>query len=175
MNLARERKAIDAALDEYRKRLDTIPDDKFTATPGDGGWSFAEVYSHIMQATLGASIAMERCASNNCRPEPKGLNWIGRFVMLMRRFPARIKQPPQVAARLPAVKIDKEEARNLVMKCRKKIDQLAPLVPGAAKTVRHKHPRLGALNAQQWLRFIRVHLEHHIKQLNRIEKKLRVQ
>ena len=45
MNLIKERKAIDAALTDYRERLDTIPDELFQQTPADGSWSPAEVYS----------------------------------------------------------------------------------------------------------------------------------
>jgi len=63
MNIAKERKAINAALDNYRAQLDTVSDEQFAETPVDGGWSYAEVYSHILQATLGSSIALERCAA----------------------------------------------------------------------------------------------------------------
>jgi hypothetical protein len=174
MNILTERKCIDKALDDYRARLDTIPEELFTKTPPGGGWSFAEVYSHILQATLGAAIPMERCASNNFKPEPKGLNLLGHFVLLAGRFPpVRIKVPDKVAAKMPALKIDKEEAKNLLVKCRKRINDLAPNLKDASMIVRHKHPRLGAMNAAQWLKFIRIHLQHHIKQLDRIEKKLK--
>jgi hypothetical protein len=174
MNIAAERKRIELTLDNYRAQIDAIPDELFTETPPGGGWSYAEVYSHILQATLGACIAMERCTSNNCKPEPKGLNLIGRFVMLAGRFPpVRIKVPESVTARMPALKIDKEEAKNLLVKCRKRINDLAPNLIDASMVVRHRHPRLGAMNAEQWFKFIRIHLEHHIKQLQRIRKKLK--
>jgi len=174
MNLARERKAIDDALDDYRAQIDEIPDDWFTKTPAEGVWSFAEVYSHIMQATLGSSIAMERCVHNNCEPTTKGLNFLGRLVLFTGRFPpVKVKVPPSVLARNPVVKLSKEEAKNLIIKCRKRLEGAMHMIREASPNVRYKHPRMGMLNAVQWLKFIRIHLQHHLKQLERIRKNLK--
>ena len=114
MNLVKERKAIDDALDNYRAQLDTIPDEQFTETPRGGGWSSAEVYSHILQATLGSFIGLERSANDNCPPTRKGLNFVGQLVMLTGSFPVRLKVPKVVAAKMPVSKISKEEAKNLL-------------------------------------------------------------
>ena len=54
MNIVKEYKSIEFALNNYQSRLETIPDELFTVTPPGGGWSYAEVYSHILKATLGA-------------------------------------------------------------------------------------------------------------------------
>lgn len=169
MKLAGERKAIEAALDAYRAWLDRLPDDLFDVTPPSGGWSFAEVYSHVLQSTLGASIAAEKCARGTAPTTRKGLNLLGRFMMLTNRFPpAKIKAPPVI----PVLKITKEEARNMIIKCRKRIESIAPLLPEAQDHHRISHPRLGMLHAKHWFKFLRVHLQHHLKQLERIEKEL---
>ena len=173
MNLARERKAIDAALDNYRAQIDEIPDEWFTETPAEGAWSFAEVYSHIMQATLGSSIAMERCVHNNCEPTLKGLTFLGRWVLFTGRFPpVKVKVPPSVHAKYPVVKVSKEDAKNLIIKCRKRLEGTMHLIKEAPPNARFKHPRMGMLDAAQWLKFIRIHLQHHLKQLERIRKNL---
>ncbi len=172
MTVSQTRKAIDTALDEYRNRLDTIPDEQFIETPPGGGWSYAEVYSHILQADLGSTIAMERCVNGTCNPTRTGINFLGRMVMLFRRFPpVKIKVPEKTASKMPVAKISKEEARNLIVKCRKRIDDIAETIKNADPLSRHKHPRLGNLNAKQWLKFILIHTNHHIKQLDRIKRK----
>lgn len=172
MNIAKERSAIDKALDDYRAKLDTISDELFTKNPEDGGWSYAEVYSHILKATLGSSIALERCTHSNCEPTKKGLTLLGRYMMLMGSFPpVRVKMSEALAAKMPAEKISKEDARNLIVKCRKRIDDTAPLIKDSSPNFRSKHPRLGMLTAGQWFKFIRIHLYHHLKQLGRIENK----
>lgn len=173
MNIAKERRAIEAVLDDYRAKLDTITDERFTETPPGGGWSYAEVYSHILKATLGSCIALERCTHGNCEPTKKGLNLMGRFMMLAGIFPpVRLKMSEALAAKMPVEKISKEDAKNLLIKCRKRIEDTSPLIRDSSANFRYKHPRLGMLTAWQWFKFIRIHLYHHLKQLKRIEKKI---
>jgi hypothetical protein len=173
MTIAAERKAIETALDDYRNRLDVIPDDQFDVTPPGGGWSYAEVYSHIMQATLGSSIAAEKCSLSSCKLTAKGRSIIGFFVLTFNRFPPfPVKTPKAIAAINPVKKITKEEARNLLVKSRKRINDIADLLPNSLPNRRVKHPRLGMLNGRQWFKFILIHLNHHLKQLDRIEKKV---
>ncbi|WDF78851.1 DinB family protein [Mucilaginibacter sp. KACC 22773] len=173
MSTVKERRYINAALDNYREILDTIPDEQFTETPPGGGWSYAEVYSHILQATLGSSIALERCTHGSCPPTKDGVTWAGRLLLLLGVFPpVKVKIPDTVADKMVAGKISKEDAKNLIIKCRKRVDATAPLIDASSAASRYKHPRLGMLNARQWFRFIRIHLEHHLKQLERIKNKL---
>jgi hypothetical protein len=173
MTLDAERRAIEATLDEYRARLDSIADEQFDATPPAGGWSYAEVYSHIMQATLGSTIALEKCTTSACLPTTKGRNLIGRLVFTLNTIPIRFKMTPMMAQKNPPKKINKEEARNLIVKCRKRINDVFGLIHDFSPHKRIKHPRFGMLNARHWFKFILIHLNHHIKQLNRIEKNLR--
>ena len=173
MNIAKELKAIQTALDNYRSQLDLIPDGQFDITPPKGGWSYAEVYSHIMQATIGSSILLERCTHSTSKPVKGGINWWGRYVLLTGLFPpVKTKMPDDVAARLAPKKIEKEEAKNLIVKCRRRMDDMAALIISNPSTRRGKHPRLGMLTANQWFKFIRIHLQHHLKQLERIKKQL---
>lgn len=169
MNLAAEHKAIIAALDEYRQQLDEIPDEQFDQTPAIGGWSFAEVYSHIMQASLGSTIAAEKCCRKTGVTTTKGLNLKGMIVFMLGQFPPGKRQAPPAVAALTK-KISKEGARNLIIKVRKRVDDVLEVIHHAPGNSKISHPGLGMLNAAQWLKFIRMHLQHHIKQLNRIKK-----
>src|ERR1700712_5644739 len=130
MKIAEERRAIDAALDNYRNQLDTIPDDVFDVTPPGGGWSFAEVYSHILQATIGSTIATERCANGTCEPTKKGLTVLGRLSLLFRYLP-KVKVPPPEAAKIQVKKLTKEEVKNLLIKCRSRIDTITSRIKDA--------------------------------------------
>ena len=172
MTVEQERKAIDEVLDIYRSRLDIIPDDQFDITPQGDGWSYAEVYSHILQATLSSTIAAEKCTLSTCKPTSKGRSAVGFFVLTFNSFPpVRLKEPKEVAASIPAKKISKEDARNLLIKCRKRVDSVASLIHGSSPHCKIPHLRLGMLNAPQWFKFILIHAKHHLKQLDRVEKK----
>ena len=172
MNIGKTYKQIEAVLDIYRKRLDVIPDDLFNVTPPGGGWSYAEVYCHIMQADLGSSIAIEKCMMKSCAPTLKGRSMLGLMVLSFGRFPPfRVNTPKEIIEKSPVRNITKEEARNLIIKCRKRTNELVPLIRNSSKNRRIKHPRMGMLNARQWLKFILIHSKHHLRQLDRIEKK----
>jgi hypothetical protein len=171
MNIADERKAIEAALDTYRAELDRIPDGQFAVTPPGGVWSYAEVYSHIMQATLGATIAAEKCSADRGKPTNKKSSILGKLVLFFGRFPpVKVKTPKVLATAMPVSNISKEDARNFIIKCRRRVDTIVPLVHDAPDNFRVGHPRFGMLNAGQWLKFIRIHLQHHLRQLQRNDK-----
>ena len=172
MKPADERIAIEAALDTYRARLDQIPDEAFDLTPAGGGWSYAEVYDHMMKSTIGASIALEKSTQSSCVPTNKKPNLMGRLLLLFGRFPpVKTTVPDSVANTIGPAKITKEDARNLIIKCRRRVDTVMSLIANSKNNCRVNHPRLGMLNARQWLKFIRIHLQHHLKQLGRIENK----
>lgn len=169
MNVIEEQKDINTALDYYRQQLDEIPDEQFDVTPSIGGWSYAEMYSHILQANLGSSIAAEKCCRKTGVSTNKGLNLWGWYTFLTNSFPPVKTRPP---AQMDAVtkKITKEDARNLIIRLRKRLDELVPLLAKSDGEWKVAHPALGMLTGPQWIKFIRIHTQHHIKQLNRIKK-----
>jgi hypothetical protein len=172
MNLLKERKAIDAALDDYRAMLDNIPDGLFNETPPGGGWSYAEVYSHVLKATLSATIAVERCSNGTAAPTSKGLTLIGKYMMLVGSFPpVKVKVPESIDAKIPAENISREDAKNYLVKCRKRVDSVFPMIKNSSPNARSGHPHMGMLNASHWFKFIRLHLCRHLTQIKRIEKK----
>ena len=171
MSITKEHNRLNAILDNYRAQIDSIPDDQFAQTPPHGGWSYAEVYSHIMQATMASTIALERCTHPSDKPNNGKVTLMGKLVLFFAKFPPiKIKEPQSVSSKMPALKISKEEARNLIIKCRKRLDEMVPLTDEKVAIRRVKHPRLGMFTAANWFKFIRIHLAHHIKQLARIKK-----
>jgi hypothetical protein len=173
MKISATRYAIDEILDTYRNTLDTIADEEFDLTPPDGGWSYAEIYSHILQATIGSTIAAERCANGTCEPTKEGLTWTGRLALTFGYLP-KVTTPPAESAKIVVKKITKEDARNLLIKCRGRIDTIAPRLKDAPPAMRYKHSRLGMLNAQQWFKFTLIHLRHHLKQIERLKNKFKL-
>ncbi|OKS89499.1 hypothetical protein RG47T_4983 [Mucilaginibacter polytrichastri] len=167
VKINQQRKRIEEALDKYRSWLDDITDSRFGETPPIGGWSYAEVYSHILQSDFSSLIAAEKCARKTGVLTAKGTNLFGRFVLLTGILP-RAKMPEMYVS--ASKKISKEEARNLLIRVRSRLDSVMEVLRNAPQDYKIKHPRLGMLNAEQWLKFTRIHTEHHLKQLERIKK-----
>ena len=102
MKIGKIRRQIEEVLDTYRKRLDTIPDDLFVETPPGGGWSYSEVYSHIISADISSSIAVEKCTLSSCVPTSKGRSLVGLFVFSFGSLPpVKVKVPKEVTATTP--------------------------------------------------------------------------
>jgi hypothetical protein len=117
-------------------------------------------------------MALEKCIRNG-KPTSAGRNMLGLLVFLFGSLPPwKTKVPEMLEARIPARKISKEEARNMLIKCRQRINELTPLIRDSSEYCRVKHGRLGMLNARQWFKFVLFHSRHHLKQLDRVEKKL---
>jgi len=170
MSIASDKNALEESLAVYRRKLDELPDDLFNQTPPGGGWSYGEVYCHILQANMGSLTAIEKCINGTGQIDNKRLSLLATLVLLTGRFsPVRIKAPAKIAAMV--TNIDKEEARNNIIKVKKRLEQLVGAISKSSSFIKIKHPRLGMLNARQWLRFINIHTRHHLKQIERIEKK----
>ena len=152
----------------YRTILHDIPDADFQLSPVIGGWSYSEVYCHIFDSSLLSLIALQDCIKGKGKPKPTAL-----IVKLILRYGSL---PPMIKYKVPkfleprVIKISKEKAANFIDRFLIQLEADYKMIDLADPTIKTKHPRLGYLNADQWLRFIEIHLKHHLKQLKRIEK-----
>ena len=167
MSFQAQYRSLLAYVETYSNFLETLTEEEFQRSPAADVWSYAEVYSHIFQANLGSLVAAEKCINRTAEETSSRINWLAALILLLGRFPpGKIKAPERIAAMVK--KISKEEARNLIVKFRSRLIQVAPNVSKAAANRKIRHPRLGLLNAVQWFRFIQIHTKHHLKQLQRI-------
>lgn len=158
-------KAVSAA---YSKLLTQIPAADFQTTPPDGGWSYSEVYCHIFDASILSLYQLE--ASTNGKGEKKPTHFIVKLILFFGRLPRqqKYKVPKRLESRVKKITI--EEAAEFISQFLIRLTADYPEIGRADTRLKSKHPRLGYLNAAQWLRFIEIHLKHHLKQLKRIEK-----
>lgn len=168
MNLARVQRSISHIANAYQQKLHTLREDDFQLQPPMGGWSYSEVYSHIFDASLLSLMAMNSCIRNEGENKPTALGV--RLVLFFGQLPPgkKYKVPKRMADRVKKISLD--NAQQLITDFGLQLAKLYPQVNGANPKIKIKHPRLGYLNARQWLRFIEIHLNHHLKQLKRIER-----
>lgn len=152
----------------YSRILERLPTEHFSTTPPIGGWSYSEVYSHIFDASLLSLIPLEDCIKGMGKRRPTA--FIVKVILFFGSLPPAIKYkvPEKLATRVK--KISKEEAADFISRFSKQLEADFSDIDKANNSIKNKHPRLGYLNASQWLRFIEIHLKHHLKQLKRIEK-----
>lgn len=170
MNTARVYQSITKIVNAYKVKLANQSEDNFTLTPPIGGWSYSEVYSHIFDASLLSLMAMSNCIKGE--GEVKSTHFAVKMILFFGSFPPNKKYivPKRLAERVK--KINLMAAKQFITDFELQLLQALPLIKNAGPKIKTKHPRLGYLNAKQWLRFIEIHLNHHLKQLNRIENSL---
>ncbi|RDC57050.1 hypothetical protein DU508_07595 [Pedobacter chinensis] len=168
---AKVKASIHKIVDAYKTKLSYYTDEIFQVTPPVNGWSYSEVYSHIFDASLLSLMALDRCTKG--KGENKPTHFAVKLVLFFGSFPPakKYKVPTRLADRVK--KINKLEALDLILEFEKSLVDIYPLIASADQKIKTKHPRMGYLNAKQWLRFIEIHLKHHLKQLDRIEKSFR--
>ena len=158
-------------IEVYEAILARVSEHTFIQSPSDGSWSYSETYSHIFQSGLLSLLAIENCIQQNGEFSRKSIQWIPMLILFFGRFPpGKIKAPKRISSMVK--KISKEEANTLILKFKLRLQEISHVVNSADSHQKIKHPRLGLLNAKQWLRFIEIHTIHHVKQLKRIEKQL---
>lgn len=171
MSVKADKNKILNSLKFYSSFLKTVNEETFLKTPKQGGWSYAEVYAHILSANFLSVVAVERCLNKTAEIKTRKPDWRVRLILFLGRFPpGKYKVPPALE---PAVKkISKEQASNDLIKLVQKIENIDKGFTKFNPDFKVKHPRLGYLDAKSWLRFIYVHSKHHQKQIGRIEKML---
>jgi len=152
----------------YQAKLTTVTEEEFMQTPPIGGWSYSEVYAHIFDSSLLSLLALEKCL-NGDGVKARTL-FAAKVILFFGMLPPgkRYKVPKRLVHR--AKKIDKNVAQQFIDDFNTELSKAIAQIGTADPTVKVAHPRLGFLNATQWLRFIEIHLKHHVKQVKRIER-----
>lgn len=168
MNPANVFSSIQLIAEDYNKKLNTISEAQFQMTPPIGGWSYSEVYSHIFDASILSTETMEACLAGHGENRPTA--FVVKLILFFGSFPpaAKYKVPKKLESRVKV--ISKAEAHDFIQRFTHQLQGNHKKMRHAKSDVKTLHPRLGYLNANQWLRFIEIHLKHHLKQLKRIEK-----
>jgi hypothetical protein len=168
MNTGKVYQSIIKKVAAYKAKLINMDEAGFTRIPPIGGWSYSEVYSHIFDSSLLSLLALNNCATGE--GEIKPTHFAVKMILFFGSLPPgkRYRVPKRLAERVK--KINLMAAEQFIVDFELQLAKFYPLTEKANPKIKAKHPRLGYLNAKQWLKFIEIHLNHHLKQLGRIEK-----
>lgn len=147
---------------QYRNHLIPINEEHFRQKPSHSDWSISEIYHHIFDASILSLKALEYLSEGI---EEKGKEtWAAKIIFLLGRMPGKFKAPRVILNRVKSISI--AESNQLIDSFETKLTFTLKLVD-LNSTGRVKHPRLGALTTKQWLKFIEMHLKHHLKQVEK--------
>ena len=153
---------------KYKSKLEEIDDSVWQVTPPIEGWSYSEVYFHIFDASQLSLLQLLVSAEGRGKVKPTA--FMVKLILAFGMLPPgkRYKAPKTLTDRLKI--LSKEEILLMLERFSQQLDIAYPKINGSDLSIKAAHPVMGYLNAKHWLRFIGIHLNHHWKQLNRIEK-----
>ncbi len=168
MGNAKVSRSIQKIVEAYKAQIVKKSEDEFQQTPPIGGWSYSEVYAHIFDSSLLSLLAAQKCLNGDGLAEKTLFG--AKAILFFGMLPPgkRYKVPKRLVDR--AKKIDLATAKQFIFDFEAQLAKTVNQLEKADLSIKVAHPRLGFLNAKQWLRFIEIHLNHHLKQLWRIEK-----
>ena len=154
----------------YENTLKGIDESTFQLTPPLGGWSYSEVYCHIFDSSLLSVEAINNCI--NGQGEVRKTAFLVKLILFIGMLPPgrKYKVPAKIAGRVK--KVDIATAQKFINDFNSQLILTKSKLNSADPKIKAKHPVLGYLNAEQWLKFTEIHLKHHLKQLVGIKNSL---
>lgn len=157
-------KPLSEAIQAWKTALPAYSEDAFQQKPHDEAWSIGQVYAHLTDATRFFHMRMILgCLQSSEGGEVPASDGWSQMKAAGSFPPIRIKVPPspQYTPRQPenvaviAEKLNVLEADLLA---------LGNTIAQTPQSGKQAHPRLGALDAQEWFQLIEMHFRHHLRQ-----------
>lgn len=159
--LRAHREAVAAAVDTIR----SVPADAWSMSPGDDGWTPAQIAEHLILTYEGGIRDAAGGAAARPRVRPgwqRVLRWVLLpHILFHRSFPLRARSPREW--RPEGSGVAAAEAPDRLARRAHEFEAAAERAYGVGR--RFRHPYFGALDAVSTLRLAAVHLDHHRRQL----------
>ncbi|WP_340018161.1 DinB family protein [Paenibacillus sp. FSL H3-0457] len=167
--------SFETAVERYLAELKNLDMSSLLKKQSEEEWSIGQMYVHLIQSALFLHLHnIEQCLSieDSTLNSGEEKTELGRKVFELGQFPpVPIKVPasPQYTPQPP------ESMESLIDGLHMVVDRMRstePLVYQVSVNNKIHHPRLGALNAQEWFLLIEMHYRHHFLQLDRLKSNL---
>ena len=136
--------------------------------PDPESWSIGQVYVHLMDETGYYFQQCLDCLAGGGSARGK-MTEEGKKLFRMRGLPdEKISGPANVYnVHQP---VDKVSLRAGMMELKRQVNELGEKVRFMKISCKTKHPGLGWFGAVDWYRFAEMHLRHHVRQKERIDR-----
>lgn len=166
--------SFETTVERYVAELNLLNMDELLRKENEEEWSIGQMYMHLIQSALFMQLRnIEHCLAKNEHSVEFDAEKteLGSQVFDLGQFPpVRVKVPasPQYTPLQPESKEQLAQGlQQVVDRMRGTAAVLA--LEEAATGSKVLHPRLGALNAQEWFQLIEMHYKHHLLQLDRLK------
>jgi uncharacterized damage-inducible protein DinB len=162
---------IDETRERIYQRAESLSEDELNARPDRDAWSIAEIIEHlavIEGRLLGMMKMMLTKAEGASAPDGAEASRMQPFSM--EQFTERARKEKYIAPE-SVQPSGKESLPDSLIRLRRTREELRSLLPRIEavdlSSVTYPHPAFGPLNFYQWLAFIGIHEERHLRQMEK--------
>ena len=154
--MSRQLPLVQQQLQHYRPFFELEPELLTANEPTISGWGISSHLDHTLRVTC----AIVKAVAAGKELTGPGISLLGRLVLAIGYIPrGKAKSPASVSGQPSSVM----ELNGLWQAAANELQQIARGVDALGSKRLIAHPRFGALTAEQGLRFVIVHTNHHLK------------
>lgn len=162
---------------EYQRKqivglISNLPEDAYTTAP-TGKWSIAQILTHLLTAERLTLIYMKKKSLGIDTLHDSGFkqNVLSAILKISQRLPFLKFTAPRVIVDNTPEALSLDEIVTHWEKSRLDLKQLLESINDKhSRRLIYKHPIAGMLNAEQGIRFMFEHINHHLPQIKRLLK-----
>ncbi|MFT3823310.1 MAG: DinB family protein [Chitinophagaceae bacterium] len=150
--------------------LDDYSLEQLSIQPQPASWSLGQVYIHLLNETGYYIEQMKVATATNANSE-KQMHRDGLAMFQNNSFPDMQLEGPATNTYIPQPD-DKEVLRQQLLSLQNEVNNIFAVTTTTISTGKTEHPGLGFFTSLQWLQFAEMHMRHHLRQKNNIDKQL---
>lgn len=158
---------LNAGLDRMLSELRGMTEEQRRYKPDEPTWSATQVSHHVLLAQTGIVDQIEKMRGQKSRRRSLFESLRHQAVRFVLWCGIRVKNPAPSAAPDPNVTLDELEPSWAAERARLS-GLLESMGEAALADAGFKHPIAGPLNVAETVTFLATHVEHHLRQLDRI-------
>lgn len=161
-------------VDKWIELIDKYSEEEYYWKPDSKQWSICEIVSHLI---VTANICTQKSIDcSNALGEKRKAGFKTKLFSMMDSFPPiriEIKEIPQgLEPMYKPVELSKEDAKKGLIATIDLMKKAESLLSSADENMRIEHWAAGDFNAFQWFKSVEMHIRHHFRQKERIDKLL---
>ena len=161
--------SFNRTIDRWIDAIQQYNFEQLCTQPDADSWSIGQVCMHLINDTNWFIGQIKICVSDNNNADETMLPF-AQTMFLNNSFPdERLTNPANINMPQPE---SKEELLQRFIRLKKNMNDAATQIENSKSKGKTKHPGFNYFNAIEWLQFAEMHLRHHLKQKNNIEKYL---
>lgn len=150
-------------------RLSGLTPDQLEFQPSLSEWSLVQVIEHLALSERALLVGAQRKLSQPARPVTTRENFMALVVLTVMKSPVKVKTPSAAKHVIPQNNIPFDAVRSQWSATRDEFERFLEELPAEQRTsALFRHPVSGGMTPGQALRFIRAHIHHHHRQIDRL-------